>query len=141
MLQKKRGKIINFSGGGANYSRPNFSAYGVSKAAIVRLTETLADELNPYFEPVRYHLGIKNSSESELNYQLAFFDAVYSKMFEDNSYLIYSKSSRLDVDGSVQKTDSLFLDITNKFFNDFKKYKYASFRHLSYQEKMKSILS
>jgi len=48
MLKEKRGKIINFSGGGANYSRPNFSAYGVSKAAIVRLTETLADELKAY---------------------------------------------------------------------------------------------
>lgn len=45
MLRKKSGKIINFSGGGAHYSRPNFSAYGVSKAAIVRLTEILADEL------------------------------------------------------------------------------------------------
>ncbi|MCD4833571.1 MAG: TlpA family protein disulfide reductase [Bacteroidales bacterium] len=101
--------------------------------------KTLADELNPYFEPVRYHLGIENSSESELNYQLAFFDAVYSKMVEDNSYLIYIKSSKLDVDGSVLKVDSLFSDVTNKFFNDFKKYKYASFRHLSYQEKMKSI--
>ena len=60
-------------------------------------------------------------------------------MVEDNSYLIYIKSSKLDVDGSVLKVDSLFSDVTNKFFNDFKKYKYASFRHLSYQEKMKSI--
>ncbi len=101
--------------------------------------KTLADELNPYFEPVRYHLGIENSSESELNYQLAFFDAVYSKMAEDNSYLIYSKSNKLNVDESVLKVDSLFSDVSNKFFNDFKKYKYASFRHLSYQEKMKSI--
>ena len=48
MIKEKRGKIINFSGGGANYSRPNFSAYGVSKAAIVRLTETLADELKDF---------------------------------------------------------------------------------------------
>jgi len=48
MIKEKRGKIINFSGGGANYSRPNFTAYGVSKAAIVRLTETLADELRDH---------------------------------------------------------------------------------------------
>lgn len=37
-------KIINFSGGGATSSRPNFSAYGVSKAGVVKLTEILADE-------------------------------------------------------------------------------------------------
>jgi len=39
------GKIINFSGGGATSSRPNFSAYAISKTAIVRLTEILAEEL------------------------------------------------------------------------------------------------
>ncbi len=41
---QRRAKIVCFSGGGATKSRPNFSAYGVSKAAIVRLVETIADE-------------------------------------------------------------------------------------------------
>jgi NAD(P)-dependent dehydrogenase (short-subunit alcohol dehydrogenase family) len=45
MMSKERGKIINFAGGGANSSRPNFSAYAVSKAGVVRFTEVLADEL------------------------------------------------------------------------------------------------
>jgi len=45
MLRKGRGKIINFSGGGATSPRPNFSAYGCSKAAVVRFTEILAAEL------------------------------------------------------------------------------------------------
>jgi 3-oxoacyl-[acyl-carrier protein] reductase len=48
MIEKKAGKIINFSGGGAGYSRPNFSAYAVSKAGVVRLTEILADELRKF---------------------------------------------------------------------------------------------
>jgi 3-oxoacyl-[acyl-carrier protein] reductase len=48
MRQRRAGKIINFSGGGATSPRPNFSAYAVSKAAVVRLTETLAEELKPY---------------------------------------------------------------------------------------------
>jgi len=101
--------------------------------------KTIADQLNPYFSPIQYHLGIENSSETELNYQLAFFDEIYTQMIENNSYLIYSKSAKLDVDKEIQKVDSLFDDIDNKFFNDFKTYKYASFRHLSYQEKAKSI--
>jgi len=45
MIGKKYGKIINLSGGGSTSPRPNFSAYGVSKTAIVRFTETLAEEL------------------------------------------------------------------------------------------------
>jgi NAD(P)-dependent dehydrogenase (short-subunit alcohol dehydrogenase family) len=39
------GKIINLSGGGAASPRPHFSAYGASKCALVRLAETLAEEL------------------------------------------------------------------------------------------------
>ena len=45
MLAQGGGRIIHFSGGGAAYARPYFSAYGASKAAIVRFTETLAEEL------------------------------------------------------------------------------------------------
>jgi len=48
MMSRKKGKIINFSGGGATFSRPNFSAYSVAKAGVVRFTEILADELRPF---------------------------------------------------------------------------------------------
>jgi NAD(P)-dependent dehydrogenase (short-subunit alcohol dehydrogenase family) len=41
----KGGSIINISGGGATNPMPRFSAYAASKAALVRLTETLALEL------------------------------------------------------------------------------------------------
>jgi NAD(P)-dependent dehydrogenase (short-subunit alcohol dehydrogenase family) len=40
-------RIINLSGGGAFSPFPNFSAYACAKAALVRLTETLAVELAP----------------------------------------------------------------------------------------------
>jgi 3-oxoacyl-[acyl-carrier protein] reductase len=39
-----RGKIINLSGGGATAPMPRFAAYAATKAAVVRLTETLAEE-------------------------------------------------------------------------------------------------
>jgi 3-oxoacyl-[acyl-carrier protein] reductase len=39
------GKILNLSGGGAASPRPFFSAYATSKAAVVRLTENMAEEL------------------------------------------------------------------------------------------------
>lgn len=45
MLERGNGKIINISGGGAATPRPNFTAYSCSKAAIVRFSETLAEEL------------------------------------------------------------------------------------------------
>ena len=38
------GKIVNISGGGATGARPRFTAYGAAKAALVRFSETLAEE-------------------------------------------------------------------------------------------------
>jgi len=40
----RRAKVICFSGGGATKARPNFSAYGAAKTAVVRLVETVAEE-------------------------------------------------------------------------------------------------
>jgi len=48
MIREQRGKIINLSGGGATSPLPNFSAYAVSKTAIVRLTENLAEEVKKW---------------------------------------------------------------------------------------------
>ena len=138
-------------------------------------SKSIADELNPYFKSVQYHLGIENITDQELNYQLAYFDEVYSRMinnslyqsyeqlkkrnanskynkvdtaFSDkaysravnnNSQLIYQNLKELDADKEIQKIDSIFSNDTNQFFRDFRKYKLASFLHLSSQEKMKSI--
>ncbi len=48
MMKQCSGKIINLSGGGATSPRPRFSAYASSKTAVVRLTETLAEEVKEF---------------------------------------------------------------------------------------------
>ena len=48
MIRRGYGKIINISGGGACAGRPNFSAYSAAKTALVRFTETLAEEVRPF---------------------------------------------------------------------------------------------
>jgi 3-oxoacyl-[acyl-carrier protein] reductase len=45
MIERGHGSIINMSGGGATAPLPRFSLYATSKAAVVRLTDTLAAEL------------------------------------------------------------------------------------------------
>ena len=45
MIARRTGKIIFLGGRGSADPRPNFSAYAASKAAVVRLAETLAEEL------------------------------------------------------------------------------------------------
>jgi NAD(P)-dependent dehydrogenase (short-subunit alcohol dehydrogenase family) len=41
----RRAKVICFSGGGATKARPNFSAYAAAKTGVIRLVETIAEEL------------------------------------------------------------------------------------------------
>ncbi len=48
MIQQRSGKIIVLSGGGAASPRPFFSAYAASKAALVRLVESLAEEVRDH---------------------------------------------------------------------------------------------
>ncbi|MGH9611810.1 MAG: SDR family NAD(P)-dependent oxidoreductase, partial [Bryobacteraceae bacterium] len=48
MIERRSGKIIVLAGGGSVHSRPNFSAYATSKAAVVRFVETLADEVRDH---------------------------------------------------------------------------------------------
>jgi NAD(P)-dependent dehydrogenase (short-subunit alcohol dehydrogenase family) len=48
LIQRKRGKIILLGGGGATAPLPNFSSYAATKAGVVRLADTLAEELKPF---------------------------------------------------------------------------------------------
>jgi len=46
MIEREYGRIVNFAGGGAAYSYPGFVPYALSKVAVVRFTEIVADELS-----------------------------------------------------------------------------------------------
>lgn len=48
MIERRSGKVILISGGGSAYARPNFTAYGAAKTAVVRFGETLAEEVRDY---------------------------------------------------------------------------------------------
>ena len=48
MIERRSGKIIVLGGSGSSSARPNFSAYAASKAAVVRLVETVAEEVRDH---------------------------------------------------------------------------------------------
>lgn len=52
MMQRREGVILNMNGGGSTSPLPGGSAYGSSKAALLRLTDTLARELERAGSPV-----------------------------------------------------------------------------------------
>ena len=48
MIERRAGKIIVLSGPGAGDARRNFAAFAASKAAVVRLVETVAEEVRDH---------------------------------------------------------------------------------------------
>lgn len=48
MIERRSGKIIALVGGGAAAARPNFAPYAATKAAIVRLVESVAEEVRDH---------------------------------------------------------------------------------------------
>ena len=64
MRAQRYGKIVNLSGGGATSPLPRFSSYAAAKAAVVRLTETLAQEL------ADAHIDINAIAPGSLNTRL-----------------------------------------------------------------------
>jgi NAD(P)-dependent dehydrogenase (short-subunit alcohol dehydrogenase family) len=64
LKQQRSGKIIILSGGGATKPMPYLSAYAASKAAIVRLAETLALELK------EFNIAVNSVAPGALNTRL-----------------------------------------------------------------------
>ncbi len=48
MIERRSGKIIVVTGGGARQERPNFSLYAATKTALVRFVESVAEEVSEH---------------------------------------------------------------------------------------------
>jgi NAD(P)-dependent dehydrogenase (short-subunit alcohol dehydrogenase family) len=48
MITQNWGRIVNFGSRDALHARPNYSAYAISKAGVLKLTEALAEELKQH---------------------------------------------------------------------------------------------
>lgn len=133
LTKSKIKKIINFSGGGAFNPFPNYSSYACSKAAVVRLTETISDELKtkgikvnciaPGFVSTNIHNSTINSGYKRVGKK--FYQETLKKLkdkqgtplikiYKCTEFLISNKSNFL-----TGKTISVNFDPWNKKF--FKK--------------------
>jgi 3-oxoacyl-[acyl-carrier protein] reductase len=87
------GKIVNLSGGGATAPLPRLSAYAASKAAVVRFTETLAEELRGT------HIDVNAVAPGALNTRL--LDEVIAAGPDKVGKTFYERSLRQKADGGA----------------------------------------
>jgi 3-oxoacyl-[acyl-carrier protein] reductase len=88
-----RGKIIVLSGGGATNPLPNISAYAASKAAVIRLMETLAEELK------NSHVDVNAIAPGAL--KTRFVDQVLTAGAEKVGAEFFAKNKKWSEEGAV----------------------------------------
>jgi NAD(P)-dependent dehydrogenase (short-subunit alcohol dehydrogenase family) len=93
LRRKGYGKIINLSGGGATNPLPRISAYAASKAAVVRMTDTLAEELK------ESHVDVNAIAPGALNTRL--LDEVIEAGPEKVGKAFYERSIKQQKEGGA----------------------------------------
>jgi 3-oxoacyl-[acyl-carrier protein] reductase len=93
MKRQGYGKIINLSGGGATAPLPRLTAYAASKAAVVRFTETIAEEL------AASHIDVNAIAPGALNTRL--LDQILEAGPERAGEQFYSRSLKQREEGGA----------------------------------------
>lgn len=86
--------------------------------------KTLNDIINPFFQALSIHIGILNTDSLELNYLIRSFEQKYQPYLKSRLVSFYNKVETEPIEEFISNTNQGFISITNKYFNDYKKYKY-----------------
>lgn len=97
------------------------------------------DIFNPYFEPERIHIGVKNMKNTDLNFLIIDFDYYYEKYLDLNHFEIYFKGLESDVDTFINSINEHFKDIKSEYFNAYKKYRLAALKNIATQKKREDL--
>jgi len=82
--------------------------------------KTQAQKLNPFFEGIPIHIGIKTATSNELNYKINQFSSLYDRIVRKNINNIKGLSRKRD---SVLQLLDTAVAYDHPFFKNFKRYK------------------
>lgn len=87
--------------------------------------KTQAQQLNPFFEGIPVHIGIKSASNTGLNHQIFNFSSLYKEIVNKNLNNIKGLARQRD---SVLKKLDTTVNYDHPFFKDYKRYTLASLK-------------
>ncbi len=100
--------------------------------------KTPEDELNPYFTESRIQLGIANVKEEDLNFAIRMFNDAYTPYYNKHIINFINKEDFSELNADIERIEKPFVNSNNKFFNNYRKYRYGLLKHLAYQQKARS---
>ncbi len=97
------------------------------------------DELNPYFIESRIQLGIINVNTEETNFVIRMFNDAYNPYYNKHIINFMNKDDFSELEEDIERIEKPFINSGNNFFNNYRKYRYGLLKHLSYQQKARSV--
>ena len=98
------------------------------------------DELNPFFEETEFYVRTLNTDETDLNPQIKYFDKAFDKYLSNYFQQFKGKLSKTIADSIVGAIEAELPNTNNQFFNDYKKYNYASLRLMAYERNKEKLI-
>ena len=98
------------------------------------------DKLNPFFEETEFYVRILDTEETELNQQIKAFNKLYDKYLAKYFQQFRGKLSKTTADSIISAIEKDFPNKSNRFFNDYKKYNYASLRLMAYERNKEKLI-
>jgi hypothetical protein len=106
--------------------------------------KTLKDETdrqNPYFVPQDFFIRILSSDSNDLNTLISKFDQKYTQYFE-KLFADYNNSpSAAKTETIIKQLNDSFPSDSNLYFENYKKYEFASMRFLTYNHNANKLIS
>ncbi|MCQ2959833.1 MAG: TlpA family protein disulfide reductase [Bacteroidales bacterium] len=103
--------------------------------------KTLAEELNPYYEPTDISLGVINSlSERDINILILSFNSVFETFLSEHGQEAFLYRDKNLVEKFESRIDSIFSRYDDDdFFRIYKNYRLYSLRYMVYQRDNMSV--
>ena len=101
--------------------------------------KTSSDYLNPYFQETEIQMGIINIREDDINIQIRMFDDMYEPYYDKHVIESVEGKNFARLDEDISHIESHFAKNTNKYFRQYREYKYAYLRYLSLQHNVTTV--
>lgn len=100
-----------------------------------RTEKSPEDELNPYYVESRIQLGTTNMNTEELNFLIRMFNDAYTPYYNKHLSNFISNNDFSELDNDIENMEKPFVNSTNKYFNDYREYRYGLLKFLAKQKK------
>ena len=101
--------------------------------------KTLAEELNPYYEPTDISLGVINSDPDDINILILSFNSVFETFLSEKGYDVFLTHDKSRVEELESQINTMFAKYDDEFFNVYKNYRLYALRYMVYQRDNMSV--